>query len=215
MQPNMKSYYMVADIAKQYGAVAQFELNVTDSVEGDKCVSQYLRLTPKQLEIVLRDKNTPMYVGEDVIDYGGKRLDMDNNACSAGNGNYCITPNGDFIPCCAFHLVFGNLKSQSVSDILKDSENLKWWQGLTLKQYEDCGKHDYCDYCNLCVGNNYSEWNTPLKAGENNCYMAKVRYGLACKLKDGQDPLKGETIADALQTLQDYSTKVLKRVFNV
>ena len=47
MQTNVKSYYMVADIAKQYGAVFQFEVALTDSVEGDKCVSRYLRLTPK------------------------------------------------------------------------------------------------------------------------------------------------------------------------
>ena len=35
MRPNVRSYYMVSDIAKQYGIPVQYELNVTDSVDGD------------------------------------------------------------------------------------------------------------------------------------------------------------------------------------
>lgn len=213
MQPNAKSYYMIADIAKQYGAVAQFELSVTDSVDGDRCVSKYLRLSPEQLEIVLQDKNTPLYVGKDVANYGGSHPNMDNNACSAGYGNFCITPDGKLIPCCAFHMVLGDLKKQSVGDILKGSEQLKWWKGLTLKQYEDCGKHDYCDYCNFCAGINYSEWGTPLKAGENNCYLAKVRYKLVEKLKKGEALLKDGNLLDALADLQEYTPNTLQRIF--
>lgn len=214
MQPNVKSYYMVADIAKECGAVAQFEVGVTDSIEGDKCVSKYLRLTPEQLEIVLRDDNVPLYVGKEVPNYGGQPRNMTENACGAGYNTFCITPNGDLIPCCAFHLSFGNIKEQSVSDIFNTSKLLKWWNNLSLEQYEDCGKHEYCNYCNLCTGNNYSENHTPLQAGENNCYLAKVRYELACKLKDGNDPLKGKSVVGALAELQDYFPKTLKRVFN-
>lgn len=215
MQPNVKSYYMITDIAERYGAVAHFEVSVTDSIEGDKCVSKYLRLTPKQLEVVLRDDNIPLYVGKEAPNYGGQPRIMTNNACGAGYNTFCITPNGDLIPCCAFHLRFGNLKEQSVSDIFNNSKQLKWWNSLNLEQYEDCGKHEYCDYCNLCAGNNYSENNTPIRASENNCYIAKIRYELACKLKEGRDPLNGKNIVDALATLQDYSPKTLKRVFNV
>ena len=32
MRPNVKSYYMVADIADEYGAVPQFEISLTDSI---------------------------------------------------------------------------------------------------------------------------------------------------------------------------------------
>lgn len=47
MRPNFKSYYMIADISKKYGAIPQFEISLTDSIEGDRCVSKYLRMTPK------------------------------------------------------------------------------------------------------------------------------------------------------------------------
>ena len=213
MKPNIKHYYHVMDLAKQYGAVVQFEVNVTDSVDGDKCVSKYLRLTPELLEIVLRDDNIPLYVGKEAPNYGGQARSMSENACGAGYNTFCITPNGDLIPCCAFHLVFGNLKKYSIKEILLHSEMLKWWNVQTLQQYEECGKHEYCDYCNLCAGLNYSELGTPLKAGENNCYMAKVRYELAHKMMTGYDPLQGKSIQDVLDGLPQYEKVELKHEF--
>lgn len=62
MQPNLHSYYLVNDIARSLGAMPQFELNISDSIDGDQCARQ-LRLTEEQLQVVLRDNNVPMYVG--------------------------------------------------------------------------------------------------------------------------------------------------------
>lgn len=211
MQPNVKSYFMVADIAKEYGAVPQFEINLTDSVEGDTCVSKYLRMTPEQLEIVLRDDNIAMYVGKEAPNYGGQKKDMEQPPCGAGENSLCITPEGNVIPCCAFHAVFGNIRKESVSDILQNSIDRKYWLGLILNDYEECGKFDYCDYCNLCPGNNFVEHGTPLKASEVNCHMAKARYNLAQNLRQGNDPLKGKTLRERLSELPDYVPTMLKR----
>lgn len=213
MRPNVKTYHQVADIAKQYGAVAQFEVNVTDSVSGDKCVSKYLRLSSEQLEIVLRDDNVPLYVGKEAPNYGGVNRQMKHNACGAGYNSFCIMPNGDLIPCCAYHLVLGNLVQSSVREVLQGNDTLQWWQSLTLQQYEECGRHEYCDYCNLCVGLNYSEHGSPLQAGENNCYMAKTRYELAHKMMAGYDPLQGKTLQNALDRLPQYERTELRQVY--
>ena len=213
MQPNIKTYRTVNDIAKQYGAVAQFEVNVTDSVDGDKCVSKYLRLTPNQLEIVLQDDNIPLYVGKEAPNYGGQTRLMSQNACGAGYNSFCITPDGNLIPCCAFHLNFGDLKKHSIKELLYQSQELKWWNSLTLSQYEECGKHNYCDYCNLCAGLNYSEHKNPTKAGENNCYMAKIRYELAHKMMNGYDPLHGKSLQEVLKNLPEYKETLLKREY--
>ena len=211
MRPNVKSYYMVADIAKQYGAIPQFEVNLTDSIEGDRCVSKYLRMTPAELEIVLRDDNVPMYVGKEAPNYGGQEKPMSENPCGAGENSLCITPEGNVIPCCAFHTLFGNLKEQTILDIINDSQERKYWLGLSLNDYEDCGRHDYCAYCNLCPGNNFIEHGTPLKAGEVNCSMAKARYDLAQKMMSGYDPLKEKTLRDCLEELPDFVPIKLQR----
>ena len=214
MRPNIKHYYQVADLAKQYGAVAQFEVSLADSIDGDKCVSRYLRLTPELLEIVLRDDNVPLYVGAEAPNYGGQPKLMSDNACGAGYNTFCITPEGNLIPCCSFHAVFGNLKHDTFKQICQNSEDLHLWQSLTLSEYQDCGKHEYCDYCNLCAGNNYSENGNPTIAAENNCYIAKVRCELAAKMRKGYDPLHGKSIFEALNELQDYAKEKIKREYS-
>ena len=204
MRPNVKSYYMVADIAKTYGAVPQFEISLTDSIEGDKCVSKYLRMTPEQLEIVLRDDNVALYVGEEAPNYGGQLKQMNLNPCGAGDNSFCITPEGNLIPCCSFHTLFGNIKKQCVLKIIKESKELAYWRGLKLSEYEECGRYDHCAYCNLCPGNNFIENGTPLKASEVNCYLAKTRFNLAQKMMNGYDPLNGKSLRERLSELSDY-----------
>lgn len=215
MKTNLKSYYTVSDIGKRYGIPVQYELNVTDSVDGDKCVSRYLRLPPEQLEIVLRDPNTVMYVGKDIEGYGETKVNLERNACQAGYHTFCVTPDGNLIPCCAFHLSFGNLRSQSVHDIISDNELLKWWQSLRVKDYDECGKKEYCGFCNLCAGVNHSEHGTPIKAAENGCYIAKIRYELAKKMGNGSyDPLKGLDLKSRLNQLEDIPIGAIQREYS-
>ena len=209
MRQNVKNYYSVNDIAKRFGTVVQYELNVTDSIDGDKCASKYLRLTPEMLDIVLQDDNTPMYVGKEAPNYGGQPKLMNENACGAGYNSFCITPDGDMIPCCSLHLSFGNLTEKSVKEILH-SDKLNEWQRLTLDQYNECGRHDYCDYCNLCAGNNYSEHRDVLKAGENNCYMAKCRHQLAQRLMSGENAMTNDIIKEKLKHIKEPKT-IIKR----
>ena len=211
MRPNLKSYYMVADIANECGFVPQFEVNLTDSIEGDKCVSKYLRLRPEELEIVLRDDNIPLYVGKEAPNYGGQKRQMDAMPCGAGENSICITPEGNVIPCCSFHTLFGNIKEESIKGIIEHSKERIYWLSLSLNKYEECGQHDYCDFCNLCPGTNLIEHGTPLRACNVNCHVAKIRYGLAKKLTEGNDPLQGKTVREYLGELPEYIPEKIKR----
>lgn len=200
MQPNLHSYYLVADLAKKYGAIPQFEINITDSIDGDQCARQ-LRLTEEQFQVVLRDDNLAYYVGPEAPNYGGQPRRMDVNGCGAACTAFCMTPDGDLQPCCAFPMPFGNLKKQNIAEILTGSDLLKEWRTATLQQYEECGRHDYCAYCNLCVGSNYVEHKDYRKPAEENCYMAKVRCNMAHKMMEGYDPLQGKEFVTALKSL--------------
>lgn len=211
MRPNMKSYFTVVNIADTVGAVPQFEVSITDSIEGDKCATRFLRLAEKELEVVLRDSRVPLYVGPEVPDFGRSVRDMSENACGAGYNTFCIRPDGKLIACCSFHVIFGDLKIQSLSEIISTSVSLKKWQLLTLKDYVDCGKYEYCSYCNLCPGNNFSQNGDPRKSGENNCFIAKVRYNLALRLKAGFDVLDGKNVEQKIQEFE-LDIKQLRRI---
>lgn len=212
MQTNLKSYFTVKQLAKKYGAVPQFEVCLTDSLDGDVCVSKHLRLNEEQLEVVLRDADVPLYIGKEAPSFGGQKRNMNKNVCGAGESSFCITPEGNVQPCCAFPTSFGNVKEESLSSILANNNNLYHWRGFTLKDYEKCGKEDYCDYCNLCPGNNFIANQTPLKASDNNCFIAKTRYNLAQKIKKGYDPLKDTALEEKLQSLKIDNISLNKQI---
>lgn len=208
MRPNIKHYHEVNDIANSLGAKVQYEISITDSVEGDKCASKYLRLSKGQMEKVLRNDNIPLYVGKEAPYYGGQEKKPENPMCGAAFNSFCITPEGNLIPCCAFHLPFGNLKTQSIKEILEKSKALQDWRNAKIGKSEECGKHEYCAYCNLCPGNNYSEHHNYMRAAENNCWLAKIRYELAMKMMKGYEPLNNHSEAE------DYNFEDIQRVFS-
>ena len=212
MQHNLHSYYMVADLAKKYGAEPEYEININDSIEGDMCARQ-LRLTEAQLHVVLRDDNIGYYVGPEAPNYGGEPRSMDVNGCGAGRTTFSITPDGYIQPCCAFPMRFGNLKRQSLEKVSISNPLLQDWQNATLRQYEECGKHDYCGYCNLCAGTNYVEHRDYRKPSENNCNMAKIRYNMAHKMMQGYDPLHGQDFVTALKALPKAKVD-LRRIYD-
>lgn len=211
MRPNVATYRLVEELAEKYAAVPQYEICLTDSVDGDKCVSRYLRLTDEEYQVVLRDVHVPLYVGKEVPNYGGQKKLPEAKPCGAGDHTFCISPEGNLMPCCALHANIGNLIDNRLKDVLA-SDKLSWWRSLTIKDYEECGKHDYCTYCNLCPGVNYSECNSPIKAAEGNCHLAKIRHTLAMKMMDGFDPLRGRPLQECLESFEEEKTEV-RRVF--
>lgn len=211
MQPNLHSYYMVADIAREYGAVPQFEINITESNDGDICAKQ-LRLNEEQLQVVLRDNNIALYVGKEAPNYGGPQIDLSLFSCGAGRTSFCMTPNGDLRACPAFTQVYGNLQSLSIEEILASSSALSKWRNAVVGDYTECGRHNYCDYCNLCAGLNYNEHGDFRKPAESNCYMAKCRFNLARKLMKHDEPMTREQFIEALRSLP-IEDVVLQRQF--
>lgn len=211
MQPNLHSYYLVADIAKEYGAIPQFEINITESNDGDICAKQ-LRLTEEQLYVVLRDNNLALYVGKEAPNYGGLKRNLSICSCGAGDTGFCMSPNGDLRACVAFSQVYGNLLKQSVADILSNSSALKEWRNAVVADYSECGRHDYCDYCNLCAGVNHAEHRDFRKPAETNCYMAKCRFNLAHKLMEHDEILSREQFVEALKNLPIKKVS-LKRLY--
>jgi len=184
MKTNFDSYQGVAGIAAKAGAVLQLETSIFDSLDGNRDVSTFLRLDPEQMAATLKDKNNPLYIGPEVADWGRFPKNPDDIGCRAGIQTICIRPDGRLSPCCSFNADIGDIRKAPLKEILNDSPFLKQWKELRLSIYEDCGKKDYCEFCKLCPGLNYNEHGTPVKAAENNCYVAKIRFDLYKRLNN-------------------------------
>lgn len=77
----------------------------------------------------------------------GKRIH-----CGAGIGEISVAPNGDVFPCHTLHkkeFICGNLRNQSLKEILENSKTLKFFRNLTVDKIDKCNK---CDLRYLCGG---------------------------------------------------------------
>ncbi len=204
MQTNLKSYFSVKPYKKKYGSSPSFDVQLTDSLDGDKCASHHLRLTQQQLEVVLMDPDVIQNVTPNNVDDidTSERGFLSGAPCSACKSKYCISPNGDVVPCVAFRKVLGNVRTQKTSEIIRTSPFVKQWMQTTAKDYGECYSHDYCFYCMpFCPGNNYNDRGECLNGGENNCYIAKIRYDIIKRLNSGDDILHNKTIEDCINEL--------------
>lgn len=211
MYHNSTSYYTVAELAKQYGAVAQIDITLTDAVDGDTSITKDLHVDGELLEIILRDPNIPLYVGQEAPNYGKVERDRTQSFCGAGTVLMNITPEGDVTPCNSFPTQFGNLKDKTFYEIWNSSNSLKNWQKTTIADYEECGTHERCGYCNRCPGMSFIEHGTPLKASSANCKNATARMNLANKLRKEDDPLNGLSVEKRLQEI-DLPEKIITSV---
>ena len=198
---NVKSYHTVKPLARKYGAVLQLEMNLCNGVDGDTSIVNHLRLPAEALEVLLRDPDVPMYVGPERAHYGGERKPLDAGPCRAGNENFNITPDGLVTPCCTFPIPFGDLRKESLQEILH-GQAVAQWRNTTVGDIEQCGREAKCEFCYLCPGNNYLEHGSPLKPSRVNCYMAEIRYGLVQQLEQGLDPLRGLSVEERLNTME-------------
>jgi len=204
---NVKSYYTVADIAYKYGGTIQYDLCISNSVDGDFSITKNLRIDEKTMEIVMRDSRVPLYVGEEVPNYGQQHKDPSSNLCGAGMYSINITPDGNVFPCNALTIGLGNVNEKSFTSIWCNSEELKRLREITFADTEACGKLPYCEYCNYCVGCSFTEYGNVLKPNTENCFVAKVRMNLVIKLQTGIDPIFGTSVEKELEKINiDFQT---------
>lgn len=212
---NAKSYFTVAELAKRFGAMPQFDITLTDSVDGDRTISKNLQVGGELLEVILRDPNIPLYVGPEAPNFGRVERDKHQAFCGAGTNLMNITPEGFVTPCNSFPTQFGNLRETSFKLVWENSVQLRKWQGITINDYEECEKYEICGYCNRCPGQSLVEHGTPLKISSANCRTATARMNLAKKLRDGNDPLLGKKIEERIVEVEaNFKEEIIKEMGN-
>ena len=182
---NIASYKSIYELARKYCALPQIEINIRNSLDGNKYVSENLRLLDEEYEMLFKDSNIYPYITSDTLNTLIKR-DFKAKTCKAGINSCTITPEGNVILCPAFHLVLGNVKENSLMEI-SQSNFLKEWKETTLNDFEECGRHPHCDFCSICAGENFSDTGSAYKSSENKCFMARKRYEYAKKIHKKTD----------------------------
>lgn len=212
MRPALKSYLKLKDLGEQLCSPVLFDCGVIDSIEGDVCATRNLRLTQKEMEIVLMDKDV-LPDPKDYNTYATPAPHKKGIPCLAGKGMFCVTPDGKLTPCISLHMYLGNLKAESFREIVQDNPSLQNLLNASETDYKECGTHEYCKCCSFCAGVSYSEHGNPFEANENNCYVAQCRYSLMMKLKFGVDILGGRSLQDCIESLPDFTIPRLKREY--
>ena len=94
--------------------------------------------------------------------------------CGVGIDNACITADGNLYPCAGFQgYALGNANDQSLKEIWKDSEKLKFLRSIKNSSFPQCMECLAKDYCAMCLVRNFNENNGDVfKINEHFCNVA-------------------------------------------
>lgn len=211
MNYNAKDYYTTKKISEKYGYAIVYDLKLSNAYDKDYSITQNLQIKGEILEIILRDKCISLYVDEKTSTSGIIKKRKEDSVCAAGVNLIGINPEGDVLPCHTFPMVLGSLKTDTIQSILESENRRNWVNNSNFENFEICGTKDFCDYCTLCVGENYIDNNNPYKPNSVSCYIAKTRMKVAKNLVKGIDPLNGKTLEGRLIEFDNIEILEFKR----
>lgn len=113
--------------------------------------------------------------------------------CGAAIGEISVAPNGDVFPCHTLHkkeFICGNLRRQSLKEIIKSSKIINFFKDLTVDKIDKCNR---CDLRYICGGGCRSmAYSISGRIdGYNNLFCEYLRYESINKLWDSSMiPLK-------------------------
>ena len=112
--------------------------------------------------------NPQRYIGKKEL----LRRSPEQSPCGAGRyGLYC-SAEGNIYPCVSFGLLLCHY-----TELPSIAENpvLKQWLNTKIKDFSECFKHSYCEYCTeQCAGNNLIENGDYLNSNIQHCNHAKL-----------------------------------------
>ncbi len=168
MQKNRHELPAMHELAAQVGA--KFEANVTVAPRKDGSDEpQQLGLIEDQLAEI-----DPTLISGGLIpdeDFTGGGL----LTCQAGRTVIAVNPRGDVTPCLMFPMVVGNIRENSLQDILHDepSPELLQLRGLTEDDVPECRDCSIRPHCQRCPGIAYMETGDATKPSRSACMVAQ------------------------------------------
>lgn len=204
MAHTVQGYANIGELAKSIGARTTVEMNM--SAGNDGAQGPVALAVSKEAELIALavTPGSPIYVGGADDNFGERRRRPEEIFCSAGQSMLSVTSDGKIYPCVALPIEVGNVAQHDIQAIWDAStvgqrkdlsqtntsttsnDQLSNWQTIRVGDYQECGTHDRCGWCNKCPGMSLNETGNPLSASVVQCRIASARMEGARMLKLGQ-----------------------------
>lgn len=181
MRDNYKSYLNILKWTKKFNdrIIAQYDMVITPTIsnrngvrelniplEEKKRLYKEIKKIEKKREIKVEDMETE------------KRLSINPDAvtCYAGITGLYIAPDGKLYPCVEWNELLGDLRKESLLEIWRDSDKLKWIKSLRITDYKKCYSCKYLGVCSICPGLNKRDTKDIFTPSELACQRARMYY---------------------------------------
>lgn len=183
MSPNVHELEAMRDLAGELGTKFKASISVSPRVDGDLSPLD-LALTREQVaELDHALINDGLIPGEDPS--GGALL-----TCRAGNTVGCVSPQGDVFPCLLFRYPLGNLRDNTLQEILhgKPVPYLETIRTIRPEEVTECLNCELRSICQRCPGVAWVETGDMYAASPSACVRAEgMAAGIAAgTIKKGQ-----------------------------
>ncbi len=215
---NTRTYYGVRDIARQLGAENEVSCVLVPGADGDISLIEQLQTRPEALRIILTDS-----LGNSHVTADGK-ADGYVFGCKRGfpcsiNRMIVVSPSGVVSGCGNIPITFGDVHHASLKEVILSQQRLQMLQVDQEKAFPVCGKHDYCQYCQVpCYAGEslekHADGTFTLREIQGDvCVTAQIRMELCRQIGQGIDPLGGKSIEECLAAQPVEEVPVFRKKF--
>lgn len=170
MKKNAGEITQIQKLAEKLGAIANFDLTVTPQNNGNRNPVEFSVEEKDLIKVYSSQKNIQKFIKEKIASTEKAKLSL----CHAGKDLYSISPEGDVFPCIQWPFTLGNLRRQSLKQIL-NSKEANWIRQLTLVDIPGCFNCKMIEYCRICPGLNMIEKGDYAKSSNISCREAAAR----------------------------------------
>ena len=225
MGHTLGGYQKVHDLALSIGAGPEIDMHMSAAVDGASAPLALAAKNPEELVVLAATYGSPLFVGNAENNWGHISKDPNATVCGAAVGSMGIDPTGGINTCNSMPLPSGSHREHGFINIWKASRQyrkahtsyeppqknieeaaslLSQWQGITLKDFHECGTHRRCGWCTKCPGLAMLEHGDPLAPSTTNCRLATARMTAADLLAQG---ISRENIALRLGVPLDFGKR--------